>query len=87
MNRFGMAIEHETSTSFKRINGPLHEVCQLPEGRKNTFAFEDFNISKSYIEGRLYILVFFCVAKKSDEYFALFSTSQLRFCAERAESR
>ena len=54
----------------------MHEIRQVSERGKNLFAFEDFNISKSYVEGRLHILVFFRVAGKSEEYLALFRNKQ-----------
>jgi hypothetical protein len=61
---------------LESIDGSLHEIRQVPERRKNLFAFEDFNISKSYVEGRLHILVFFHIAGKSEEYLALFRNKQ-----------
>jgi len=72
----GNCLEPTIAESFEGIDDPLHKVRQFSERRNYRLAFEDFNISKSYIEGRLHILVFFCIAGKTKEYLALFRNKQ-----------
>ena len=54
----------------------MHETGEVTERGEYKFAFEDLNISKRYIEGRLHILVFFRIAGKAKEYLALFRNKQ-----------
>lgn len=69
-------MPYEISESFERIDDSLHKNRHISERRKNLFTFENFNISKSYIEGRLHILVFFRIARETKEYLALFRNQQ-----------
>lgn len=68
-----MSVE---STSHKSVYDPLHKAREFAERWNNKPTLEDFNISKSYIEGRLHVLVFFCIAGELDEYVALFRNRQ-----------
>ncbi len=49
---------------LESIDDPLHKSREFAERWKNRPALEDFNISKSYIEGRLHVLVFFWSARR-----------------------
>ena len=75
----GTCLEPTSAESFEGIDDPLHKIRQFAEGWKNRPTLEDFNISKSYIEGRMYVLVFFCIAGELDEYIALFRNRQLAY--------
>jgi hypothetical protein len=58
------------------IDGALNQATQFLQGREHKSSFEDFNISKNYIEGRLDVLIFFRVAGELQEYVALFRNRQ-----------
>jgi hypothetical protein len=58
------------------FDGALNQATQFPQGWEYKSSFKDFNISKSYIEGRLDVLVFFCIAGELQEYVALFRNRQ-----------
>ena len=63
--------------SLKGVDRSLHEISQVSERGENKPTLEDFDISKSYVEGRLDVLVFFCIAGELDEYVALFRNGQI----------
>jgi len=63
-------------TSNEPIDGSLNQSAQFSEGSEHKRSFENLNISKSYIEGRMDVLVFFRVAGKLYEYVAFFRNRQ-----------
>ena len=62
--------------SCENFDDSLNQVRKFAECGNNKLVFENFSISKSYIEGRLHILVFFCIAGEVEEYFAFFRNKQ-----------
>jgi hypothetical protein len=60
----------------KTFDDIVYEISQIAERWQNEPALKNFNISKSYIEGRSHVLVFFRIAGKADEYVALFRNRQ-----------
>lgn len=65
-----------TENSRERLDNSLNKIRQLTERWQNKPPLEDFNISKGYIEGRLHVLVFFCITGELDEYVAFFRNGE-----------
>lgn len=64
------------NNSCESIDDALDQVRQFADRWQNKPSLEDFNIAKSYIEGRLHILVFFRIAEHTDNYVAFLRNRQ-----------
>jgi hypothetical protein len=71
-----LSVRQHTTNSRERLDDSLNEFCHLENRSLNKSSIENFNVAKSYIEGRLHVLIFFRIAGESQEYVAILRNRQ-----------
>ena len=70
-----MAAELSNSISSERAYDPENEIRQLEDRSEYELPLKYFNVAERYVEGRLFVVVFFCIAGKAEKCIALFQNA------------